>query len=115
MATNNFKIPTAEVLPTDDDNLNHAPPVVAPCALLREKASGEVYVYTDAMAARGDLVEAYHGDAQIAAQSAPPPPPVKRAVSRKAQAGVQLELPLGQPLPPSAVGRALDAALSVSS
>ena len=38
-----------------------APPVVPPCKFLREKATGIIHAYTEAIAARGDLVEAYDG------------------------------------------------------
>jgi hypothetical protein len=79
-----FKVPADERprLPEDAEDLNEPPPVVPPCAYLREKATGMVHVYSDWMARRGDLVEACDGPderrgfaASLASPSSLPPPP----------------------------------------
>lgn len=47
---------------SNDEDLNGPPPVISPCLYLREKATGMIHAYNEAMARRGDLVEAFEGD-----------------------------------------------------
>lgn len=62
-----------EQLTSSPDVPEGPPPVVEPCAYLREIKTGRVHPYTAAMAQRGDLVEAYDGE--------PPTPDEERAVA----------------------------------
>ena len=60
MTNNRFKL-REEGADPGDEYMNHAPPIIPPCEFLREKRTGVIHAYSEQMARRGDLVEAYDG------------------------------------------------------
>ena len=63
MARPKFTAPQSRAVndDTDPEVPAGAPPMVEPCEFLREIATGRVHPYSELMARRGDLVEAYDG------------------------------------------------------
>ncbi|RQH06627.1 hypothetical protein [Paraburkholderia dinghuensis] len=86
MAKARFTLPADPRPPAaEGEDLNGAPPVVPPCAYLREKATGTVHVYSEEMAKRGDLVEACDDPQAQFIPPAPPPPPAPPATPARAR------------------------------
>ena len=59
MAQNKFHVPPSEPIERD---FNSAPKPLQPCRWLREKATGVLHPYSEEMAKRSDLVDAYDGE-----------------------------------------------------
>lgn len=86
MARGKFKAPEPAV--PEVDVPEGRPPFIEEARYLVEKATGIIHPYTEAIAARGDLVEAYNGALPKTGRLEPTQPPPPRRAARAATAPV---------------------------